>query len=262
MATATNVSVGKPAVAGAVFAAPKGTTLPTTADGALDGAFNELGFVSEDGVTNSNSADSESVKDWGGQTVLVINTSKEDTFTLTLIESLNAEVLKTVYGASNVSVGGESISVTVNANAATEKAFVIDMALTGGALKRIVIPCGRISELGEITYKDNEPIGYEITITALPDSSGNNHYEYIKQAAGVSYALSISPTTLTVAKNASSQITPTTTPAGQSVVWGTSDASKATVSQTGLVTGVAAGSATITATFGGITKSCEVTVTN
>ena len=44
-------------------------------------------------------------------------------------------------------------------------------------------------------------------------------------------------------------------------LWGTSDASKATVSKTGVVTGVAAGSAVITAYFAGVTASCTVTVT-
>ncbi|WP_280471007.1 Ig-like domain-containing protein [Nocardia cyriacigeorgica] len=42
--------------------------------------------------------------------------------------------------------------------------------------------------------------------------------------------------------------------------WGTSSASTATVSASGLVAGVAAGSATITATLGALTDTCSVTV--
>ena len=58
--------------------------------------------------------------------------------------------------------------------------YVMDLALRDGALKRIVIPCGKVGELGDVVYKDDEPIGYQATIEAMPDSSGNNHYEYIQ----------------------------------------------------------------------------------
>ena len=54
--TVANVSAGKPAVGGAVFVAPTGTTLPTDATTALGSAFKALGYCSDDGLTNSNSA--------------------------------------------------------------------------------------------------------------------------------------------------------------------------------------------------------------
>ena len=31
----------------------------------------------------------------------------------------------------------------------------------------------------DIVYKDSEAIGYETTLKATPDSSGQTHYEYI-----------------------------------------------------------------------------------
>lgn len=182
MSTVANVSVGKPRTNGAVFVAPAGTTLPTDASTALANTFKDLGFVSEDGVVNNNSVESDSIKAWGGQTVLTPATEFTDEFTLTLIESMNTDVLSTIYGSTNVTTGTSTINITVNAKERVAMVFVIDMAMTGGAMKRIVIPSGQISEIGEITYKDDEPIGYEITISALPDSSGNNHYEYIKLA--------------------------------------------------------------------------------
>lgn len=181
--TAGNVSAGKPALNGAVYRAASGTTLPTDATTALSADFKCLGYCGEDGLTNSNSPSSTDIKAWGGDTVLSIQEEKTDTFQVTLIEALNADVLKAVYGSTNVS-GTLSTGVTITANAkeAEEGVWAVDMLLNSSTVKRIVIPKGKITEIGDITYSDSDPIGYEVTITALPDTSGNTHYEYIKQS--------------------------------------------------------------------------------
>lgn len=182
MATATKVSTGKPKVGGAVFRAPVGTTLPTDAATTLNVAFKEMGYISDEGLTNANTVTSNSVKDWGGVVVMTIQDEKKDQFKFTPIESLNVEVLKAVYGDTNVTEDATNHTITVHATAAEaiEYSWVFDLVMRGGALKRIVLPNAKISELGDIVYNSADPVGYPITLDAFPDAAEKTHYEYIK----------------------------------------------------------------------------------
>lgn len=180
MSETSNVTAAKPKVGGGIYSAPLGTALPTDATTALNQAFKNLGYVSEDGVTNSDERSTDDIKAWGGDTVNTVQTEKKDTFKYTLIEALNVEVLKEVYGDSNVSGKLETgITIKSNSKELDPHSIVIETVLTDNALKRIVLPNAKVTEVGEITYGDSDNVGYETTVTCYPDGSGNTHYEYI-----------------------------------------------------------------------------------
>ena len=82
-------------------------------------------------------------------------------------------------GVPSSVISGSTITVAASADELEEYVYAIDMVMRGGALKRVVIPHGVLSELGDVVYKADEAVGYEVTLEALPDSSGNTHYEYI-----------------------------------------------------------------------------------
>lgn len=180
--SASNVSVGKPKIGGAIFRAPFGSTLPTSASATLDAAFKPLGYISEDGVTNTYTLASENYKSWDGDTVESGETERTDAYQFKLIEALNPEVLKAVYGDDNVTVASATGDITLKVNSTPQEpcAWVIDVVLKGGAIKRTVIPNAKVTAVGEIVYRTNELIGYETTITAYPDTDGDTHKEYIE----------------------------------------------------------------------------------
>jgi hypothetical protein len=82
-------------------------------------------------------------------------------------------------GASNVTgTLTTGIKISVNSKEKIDHVIVIETVVRD-KFKRIVLPVAKIKEMAEITYVDGEPVGYEVTVQALPDASGNTHYEYI-----------------------------------------------------------------------------------
>ena len=259
MQNANLVTASKPPVGGALSRAAYGTALPQNASEVLAGAFKSLGYISEDGLTNSNALSVTDIKAWGGDTVLTTQDSKVDTFTCTLIEAVNEDVLKAIFGAGNVSGAlATGISVSVNAAEQVAASWVVDMVLKSGMIKRIVIPYGKITAIEDVTYSDSAAVGYGITITAMPDTSGNTHYEYI--AAGAAGTVTLNKYAETVSVGNTASLTATTDPAGGTVKWSSSDTDIATVSG-GTVTGIAEGECVVTARVLETGAVAEATIT-
>lgn len=176
------VSAAKPGVGGGVWSAPIGTTAPNDASTALSGTYTSLGYISEDGVQRSISRSNNLVHAWGGDLVAVLSNKKTETFKMKFIEATNINVLGLTFGEATGSLS-TGITVKSKSEISTPRVFVISTILADDVHQRIVIPSGVVTDVSDITYKDDDIIGFELTITAMADSSGNTAYEYLQTVA-------------------------------------------------------------------------------
>ena len=90
-------------------------------------------------------------------------------------------------GAKSLETG---ITLRENCKEHVEESIVIDMVLRNNSVKRIVIPKGKVTSVGELQYVDNVPVGYDTTISAAPYETwdGDTHREYILGATGATGA--------------------------------------------------------------------------
>ncbi|MCF0121689.1 MAG: phage tail protein [Lachnospiraceae bacterium] len=180
-----NVSVAKPVVGGAISVAPIGTALPTDAITPLANTYKSLGYLSDDGITVTNEMETEEIKAFGGDVVLKPQTKHTANFEYTMIEQ-NEQAFKLYYGESNVEVtsGTGAIKIKLNSKLRPHEIIVIDLLLSDGRVRREVIPNGQVVETGEISYKDDEAIGYKVKCEAYPyGSDGDKSYIYIDTPA-------------------------------------------------------------------------------
>lgn len=166
---ATNVEV---AVTGAVYLAPLGTTLPTSSDAALDAAFRDVGYISEDGVTETPEEDTQEIRAWqNGDIVRRLLTSHEVQYGFTMIE-LNEVSLEAYYG--NYAAG----VVRVKGQPLPRQCMVIDV-IDEGQLRRRVAPVAQVVERGEVSLTNSEATGLEVTVSCYPDASEDPTKVYI-----------------------------------------------------------------------------------
>lgn len=169
-----NVAV---AVTGAVSVGDTTAAAPTGTAGILTG-FTDLGYISEDGITETlpPSGEAEKRRAWqNNDEVRLIGQPADDSpeWQFTLIET-KLEVVELAYGAEITQDVAEGTFV-VNANALrAHKSFIIDV-VDGDELERIYIPDGEVAELGERTLTSTDIIGYDITIRAHYDSTISGH---------------------------------------------------------------------------------------
>lgn len=166
---ATNSANVRVAVSGEVSVGATTAAAPTGTSGALTG-FSGLGYVSEDGVTETRDRSTDDIKAWqNADTVRTVVTDAGLSYQFTLIET-NKDTVELFYGATATAGASDGNVIVVPANTGGRKSFVIDV-IDGSELRRIYVPQGEVTEVGDVTYASGEPIGYDVTIKCYPDTT-------------------------------------------------------------------------------------------
>lgn len=169
-----------------------GTTAP-------DGPFTSppvpwvpLGAISDDGLTYGFNEDSQAFTPWGQTSPFRTTITKSiRTFKVTLWETARVAVQSVMYrtpiedltpdGTSGLTQFAETAAPTPDRRAWW---FVVFDGDTG---RGFYVPQGEVSDRADVTFKQTDMSGYEITITAYPDDAGNTVYHSDKFPATPAY---------------------------------------------------------------------------
>lgn len=185
---------------------------------------------------------------WGTDTDVLLQ-FRMDTADIPVDQYGNPDVYVTLSSSLSAAENGSNLSGTATANR-----YKVDNVDTNSGLATIKVHVGDIG--------DNMPVS--VTLSA-------KHYNTNTQCTGTTFEI-IKVTSITLNTNnislptgSTQQLTATIMPndaTNKTVTWTSSNPAVATVSNTGLVTGVTVGTATITATASnGLTATCSVAVT-
>lgn len=185
---ALNSELARLGVTGAFYTGPMGTTAPsTTAIDVWPAGMVDLGYISDDGITEARDEDSEEFVPWQSSTPIRTETTKSTlTFAATLWES-KWDTISLFYRvglseATQTGTGAESVvSFMEKGKPARDlRCFGIDV-IDGTYHRRIFLPMAEVSERGELSYKSDTLIGYEVTITAYPGQDGFSALRIFKE---------------------------------------------------------------------------------
>lgn len=153
------------AVTGAVSKGLTSATAPT-GTASLPTGFDDLGFISEDGVEISlpGAGDSTPIKAWqNGTTVRVVRTPSEDnpSWHFTLLET-NIKAIETYFGVTVTSTSTEGSFEFTN-TLRPHDSYIVD-AVDGAELIRDYVPYAVVTDVGAHSFVNGGPIQYEVTI--------------------------------------------------------------------------------------------------
>lgn len=174
---AEEVGVGSALATGAIYVAPKGTTLPNDATTTLSGSWSLLGFTSDAGVQISESSSNTAIRAWEGRSE-VYNVRTEYTEQISFMPiQINEEVLNLCWNPDDVSSSTNALSAKHSGKTMEPVCIVIETVPRENIVRRY---CGtfQLTERGTQTLDGTQVDGRTLTFNAIPDEDGYTMYEY------------------------------------------------------------------------------------
>lgn len=169
---------------GRVYVGPTTATLPADETEALDAAFVDLGYCTENGVTVSPTMTVESVQPWQSfYSIREIVTARELTVGFELLQ-FNADTTVLAFGGGTVTeeTPGHFKMVPPSPEIVDKRTVVVDWS-DGDKDYRLVIPVAMMSDGGEFSLSRTAPATLAVTLKALGEDGEDPFVLYTNDTA-------------------------------------------------------------------------------
>jgi hypothetical protein len=160
---------------GLLWMAVTGSTAPTDTGTALAAAWKNMGGITEDGATIKQNVSNKKIKIYGSTaTQRTLITDREYTVQVAFAET-NARSQEVFFqqalNSITPGVGTGAFSLTVGSQSRQLYAAVIDV-VDGSNRLRYYMPSVEATDFGDLKIANSDEIGYQVTLTAYPNTSG------------------------------------------------------------------------------------------
>lgn len=263
------------ATTGAIAIAPVGTAMPATASEALGSAWQSGGYIGDAGISISTNKGVTTIKDWSQGAVRKALSDFDGTISVPFLQ-IDEFAAKRLVGAANVHTSahttehGNILAIDLGPSMPDEEAYVFSMK-DGDSRVRVEVPRGQITAIDAVSFVPNAANSWPGTLSCFTGADGYAIRVIYEDGTIITDggstdtpSVTIRPNSVSVAAGSTVTLEAICDPSTGTVTWSSNNEAKATV-EDGVVTGVAAGSATITASMtvgdNTYTDTCSVTVT-
>lgn len=161
---------------GSIYVAPVGTSAPTTVASALNGAFVELGYTSEAGVTLNRSQTITDIRVWQSRYPARRIVEDEVLSASFALRQWNRDTVELALGGEVASQGGGNFKLTPLPvdDAIDTRILVIEWQDGDDKDYRLVIPRCVVTDTGDITVARTGAADLPVTLSVLAEEGGGD----------------------------------------------------------------------------------------